>query len=50
MKESRKISKKYILNFTPTGLIPTREMTSKVPLEPHEVADQVLEAPYMIDR
>ena len=35
---------KYILNFAPTGLIPTREMTPNVPLEPDEIVEQVLEA------
>lgn len=34
---------KFILNFTPTGLIPTKEMTPKVPLTPDEVVAQVLE-------
>lgn len=35
---------KFILNFTPTGLIPTKEMTDKVPLSPKEIVEQVLEA------
>ncbi len=35
---------KYILNFTPTGLIPTKEMTPNVPVEPDEIVAQVLEA------
>ena len=34
---------KFILNFTPTGMIPTREMTPEVPLSPEEIGDQVLE-------
>jgi len=34
----------FILNFTPTGMIPTREMTPHVPLAPHEIVQQVLEA------
>lgn len=34
---------KFILNFAPTGMIPTREMTSHVPLTPQEIADQVSE-------
>lgn len=34
---------KFILNFTPTGMIPTREMTPEVPLSPGEIVDQVLE-------
>jgi uncharacterized protein (DUF849 family) len=33
---------KFILNFTPTGLIPTREMTPHVPITPEEIAQQVL--------
>jgi 3-keto-5-aminohexanoate cleavage enzyme len=33
-----------IINFTPTGMIPTREMTPHVPLAPQEIIDQVLEA------
>ncbi len=33
-----------IINFTPTGLIPTKDMTSKVPVSPEEIAEQVLEA------
>ncbi|MHC4069489.1 MAG: beta-keto acid cleavage family enzyme [Planctomycetota bacterium] len=35
---------KYILNFTPTGLIPTKEMTPNVPVKPDEIVEQVLEA------
>ncbi len=35
---------KYILNFTPTGLIPTKKMTPNVPVEPDEIVEQVLEA------
>jgi 3-keto-5-aminohexanoate cleavage enzyme len=33
-----------IINFTPTGMIPTKEMTPRVPVTPHEIIDQVLEA------
>lgn len=33
----------FILNFTPTGMIPTKEMTPHVPIEPGEIIDQVLE-------
>ncbi len=33
-----------IINFTPTGMIPTKEMTSSVPVTPSEIIDQVLEA------
>ena len=34
---------KFILIFTPTGMIPTRDMTPEVPLSPEEIVDQVLE-------
>jgi 3-keto-5-aminohexanoate cleavage enzyme len=33
---------KFILNFAPTGLIPTREMTPHVPILPHEIVNEVL--------
>jgi 3-keto-5-aminohexanoate cleavage enzyme len=36
--------KKYILNFTPTGLIPNKEMTAYVPISPKEIMTQVLDA------
>lgn len=36
-------NKRFILNFTPTGLLPTKEMTPQVPLTPAEIAEQVLE-------
>ncbi|MDA8166031.1 MAG: 3-keto-5-aminohexanoate cleavage protein [Desulfobacteraceae bacterium] len=35
--------RKFILNFTPTGMIPTREMTPYVPLKPAEIIEDVLE-------
>jgi len=35
--------KKFILNFTPTGLIPTKEMTTSVPVSPEEIVTQVFE-------
>jgi 3-keto-5-aminohexanoate cleavage enzyme len=35
---------KFILNFTPTGLIPTREMTAHVPISPEEIIKDVLAA------
>jgi len=38
------LDKKFILNFTPNGLIPTKEMTPKVPNKPEEIIEQVLEA------
>jgi 3-keto-5-aminohexanoate cleavage enzyme len=34
---------KFILNFTPTGMIPTREMTPHVPIQPEEIVEDVLE-------
>ena len=37
------LNKKFILNFTSTGMIPTREMTPHVPLTPEEIVQQVLE-------
>ncbi len=33
-----------IINFVPTGLIPTKEMTPKVPITPGEIIEDVLEA------
>lgn len=38
------MAKNFILNFTPTGLIPTKEMTPLVPVTPEEIIGQVLEA------
>jgi uncharacterized protein (DUF849 family) len=38
------MSKKFILNFTPTGMIPTRELTPHVPIHPPEIIEQVTEA------
>lgn len=35
---------KFIFNFTPTGMIPTKEMTEHVPVRPDEIVRQVLEA------
>lgn len=34
---------RFILNFTPTGMIPTKEMTPHVPVTPREIVEQVLE-------
>lgn len=42
MKEPKNICEKFILNFTPTGLIPTKDMTTEVPLTPEEIVEQVL--------
>jgi len=33
-----------IINFTPTGMIPTKEMTPYVPISPSEIIEQVHEA------
>ncbi|NIO28553.1 MAG: 3-keto-5-aminohexanoate cleavage protein [Candidatus Latescibacteria bacterium] len=38
------MSKKFILNFTPTGMIPTKEMTKAVPIQTDEIIEQVTEA------
>lgn len=38
------MNKKFILNFTPTGMIPTKAMTPKVPILPAEIVVQVAEA------
>lgn len=40
MKETEKL----IINFTPTGMIPTKEQTSFVPIIPSEIIKDVLEA------
>jgi uncharacterized protein (DUF849 family) len=37
------MDKRYILNFTPTGMIPTKKMTPHVPIHPPEIVEQVLE-------
>lgn len=34
---------RFILNFTPTGMIPTRTMTPHVPLSPEEIVREVLQ-------
>lgn len=36
------LDRKFILNFVPTGLIPTREMTPHVPILPDEIVNEVL--------
>ena len=35
---------KFIFNFTPNGMIPTKEITEFVPITPNEIIDNVLEA------
>jgi 3-keto-5-aminohexanoate cleavage enzyme len=43
------VDHKLIINFTPTGMIPTKDMTPHVPVTPEEVVRDVLEArPYGI--
>ena len=37
------MNKHFILNFTPTGMIPTKDMTPHVPVRAEEVVAQVLE-------
>ncbi len=36
--------KSFIFNFTPTGMIPTKEMSRHVPIIPSEIIDDTLEA------
>lgn len=38
------MSQKFLLNFTPTGMIPTKAMTPEVPIHPPEIVAQVDEA------
>ncbi len=38
------MNESFILNFTPTGMIPTKEMTPYVPVSVSEIVDNVLEA------
>jgi 3-keto-5-aminohexanoate cleavage enzyme len=38
------VNSKFILNFTPTGMIPTKKMTPHVPIAPDEIVHEVLEA------
>lgn len=38
------MQKHYILNFTPTGMIPTKEITPNVPVSVSEIIDEVREA------
>lgn len=35
---------KLIINFTPTGMIPTKELTRHVPVQPSEIIKEVLES------
>jgi 3-keto-5-aminohexanoate cleavage enzyme len=36
-------NKKFIFNFTPTGMIPTKEMTPHIPITPDEIVNQISE-------
>ena len=36
------VKKKFVLNFAPTGMIPTKEMTTYVPILPDEIVKDVL--------
>lgn len=38
------MTEKLIVNFTPTGMIPTKELTSHVPVTPSEIIEDVHEA------
>ena len=38
------MEKKFIFNFTPTGLIPTKEMTHEVPIKPVEIVEHAVDA------
>jgi 3-keto-5-aminohexanoate cleavage enzyme len=38
------MDKHFILNFTPTGMIPTKRMTPHVPVQPAEIISQICEA------
>jgi uncharacterized protein (DUF849 family) len=38
------MGERFIINLAPTGMVPTREMTPKVPITPEEIVEQVLEA------
>ena len=38
------MNNKFILNFTPTGMLPTKSMTPYVPILPEEIIEQVLKA------
>lgn len=38
------VNKKFVFNFAPTGMIPTKQMTPHVPVSVDEIAQQALEA------
>lgn len=41
---AKSADRNFILDFTPTGMIPTKQMTPHVPVQPEEIVQQVLEA------
>jgi uncharacterized protein (DUF849 family) len=41
------MKKDLLINFTPTGMIPTKDMTARVPVAPAEIVEQVLEVAAM---
>lgn len=40
-------NKKFVLNFVPTGIIPTKEMNPNIPIYAEEIIEQILEVSYM---
>ena len=42
--EEQPMNNHFLLNFAPTGMIPTKDMTPMVPIRPVEIVEQVLEA------
>ena len=42
------MNNKFVLNFTPTGMIPTKELTGKVPITPEEIIEDVQNLDYII--
>jgi len=44
LTDMKLVSKHFILNFTPTGMTPTKEMSANVPIDTLEIIEQVLEA------
>jgi len=38
------LANRFILNFTPTGMIPTKEMSPHIPMSPDEIINDVLQA------
>ena len=44
LRKATAINNRFILNFTPTGMIPSKKMTPHLPVRPAEIVEQVLEA------